>query len=138
MAAVCLVAVTPATSVGAGRRARRAIWLAVGAAVTCWVFAVPALLRAAGFDFYTTLASGNEGSIRSALAVALAPLAGPHAAALAGWVLWAACLAAALGALNGGTAIAVESLSAVSVALRQTARPVFNPGRHAETRGAAG
>ena len=136
MAAVCLVAVTPATSVGAGRRARRAIWLAVGAAVTCWVFAVPALLRAAGFDFYTTLASGNEGSIRSALAVALAPRPG-RTPRLAGWVLWAACLAAALGALNGGTAIAVESLSAVSVA-RQTARPVFNPGRHAETRGAAG
>ena len=128
VAAVCLVAVTPATSVGAGRRARRAIWLAVGAALTCWVFAVPALLRAAGFDFYTTLASGSGGSIRSALAVALAPLAGPHAAALAGWVLWAACLAAALGALNGGTAIAVESLSAVSVARAKRHVPSSTPG----------
>ena len=33
LAAVCLVAVTPATSTGAGRRSRWAIWLCVGAAL---------------------------------------------------------------------------------------------------------
>ena len=111
LAAVCLVAVTPATSIGTGRRAKWTMWLTVGTAVTCWVFAVPALLRTTGFDFYSTLAQGSSGSVRFALAAVLAPLGGAHAASLAGWLLFAVCLAGAFGALTGGTSLAAESLS---------------------------
>ena len=128
LAAVCLVAVTPATSVGAGRRARWTMWLTVGTAVTCWVFAVPALLRTTGFDFYRTLVRGSSGSVRSALATVLAPLGGPHATSLAGWFLFVVCLAGAFGALSGGTSLAAESLFATSSARAKRHAPASAPG----------
>jgi signal transduction histidine kinase len=118
LAAICLVAVTPATSMGTGRRPGRTTWLTVGAAVTCWVFAVPALLRTTGFDFYSTLVRGSSGSVRSALAIVLAPLGGSHATSLAGWLLFAVCLAGAFGALSGGTSLAAQSLSAATGSAR--------------------
>ena len=111
LAAVSLLAVTPATSTGAGRRARWAIWLAVGAAIICWGFAVPALSRAAGLDFPHGLLAGSPDAVRSALAVMLTPVAGSQATALAGWLLFATCLAGALGALTAGTGLAQSALA---------------------------
>ena len=120
LAAVCLLAVTPATSVGAGRRARWAIWLSVGTAITCWGFAVPGLTRSAGLDFSGGLLRGNPDAVRSALAATLTPLAGSHATTMAGWLLFVACLAGALGALSAGTELAQSALTAAKMAGART------------------
>lgn len=122
LAAVCLLAVTPATSVGAGRRARWAIWLSVGTAITCWGFAVPGLTRSAGLDFSGGLLTGNSDAVRSALAATLTPWAGSDAPTMAGWLLFVACLAAALGALTGGTELAQSALATAKLAGANTAR----------------
>jgi signal transduction histidine kinase len=122
IAAVSLLAVTPATSTGAGRRARWAIWAAVGTAIICWAFAVPALSRAAGLDFPHGLLAGRPDVVRSALAVMLTPVAGSQATALAGWLLFATCLAGALGALTAGTGLAQSALAAGRSAGARTAR----------------
>ena len=122
LAAVCLLAVTPATSVGAGRRARWAIWLSVGTAITCWGFAVPGLTRSAGLDFSGGLLTGNSDAVRSALAATLTPLAGSDAPTMAGWLLFVACLAAALGALTGGTELAQSALATAKLAGANTTR----------------
>jgi signal transduction histidine kinase len=134
LAAVCLVAVTPATSTGAGRRARWAIWLSVGTVIICWGFAVPALVRAAGFSFTTALVKGGPGAVRDALAVTLGPVAGGHATSLAGGLLFATCLAGALAALTGGTGLAQSALGSVTTAGPKTrgarlhVAPVASPG----------
>jgi signal transduction histidine kinase len=122
VAAVSLLAVTPATSTGAGPRARWAIWLAVGTAIICWAFAVPALSRAAGLDFPHGLLAGNPDAVRSALAVMLTPVAGGQATTMAGWLLFATCLAGALGALTAGTGLARCALAAGRSAGTRTAR----------------
>lgn len=128
LGAVCLLAVTPATSGGARRRARWVIWVAVGTAVGCWAFAVPVLLRMGGLNFFAVLAQGSTGALSSALAAALGPLAGANATALAGWVLCVACLAGALGALSGGTSLAQSALSAAKAARAGRYGPVALPG----------
>jgi hypothetical protein len=110
LAAVCLLAVAPATSIGAGHRSRWAIWLPVGTAITCWGFAVPALSHAAGINISSALAEGGPSAVRGALALILTPLAGSQATSLAGWLLLATCLAGALGALAGGTDLAHSAL----------------------------
>jgi len=115
LGALCLLAVTPATSVGAGRQAKWMIWSSVGTAITCWGFAVPALLRAAGFNFTATLLDGSPGAVRSTLAVALTPLAGSHATTMASGLLFVTCLAGALGALTAGTGLAQSALGATKL-----------------------
>jgi signal transduction histidine kinase len=114
LAAVCLLAVAPATSTGARRWATWAIWLSVGTAITCWGFAVPMLSRAAGLDVTAALAGGGPEKVRAALALMLSPLAGDQATAMAGWLLLAACLAGALGALTGGTGLARSALGSAA------------------------
>ncbi len=111
LAAISLLAVTPATSTGAGRRARWAIWLSVGTAVTCWGFAVPVLSGGAGLHFSNALVAGRPEAIRSMLAVLLAPIAGSQATTVAGWLLFSACLGGALGALTGGAGLAQSALA---------------------------
>ena len=120
LAAVCLLAVTPATSTGAGRRARGAIWMSVGTATVCWGFAVPALVRAAGFNFTGTLLKGGPVALHDALAVTLGPLAGSHATSMAGWLLFATCLAGALGALTDGTGLARSALGSAKITRAKT------------------
>ena len=112
LAAVCLPAVSPATSGGAAKRTRYLIWGAVGTAVTCWAFAVPILLRVGGMSLPTVALEGRAGALSSSLAAVLGPLGGGHAAGLANWVLCATCLAGALGALAGGTGLAEAAASA--------------------------
>jgi signal transduction histidine kinase len=106
LAAVCLPAVSPATSAGRGKASKLVTWTTVGTAVVCWVFAVPALLRAGGLSMSSIVLQGRGGALSSALAATLTPLAGTDAAALARWSLCAACLAAAFAALAGGTGLA--------------------------------
>jgi signal transduction histidine kinase len=110
LAGVCLLAVTPATSTGAGPRAKAAIRLSVGTSIICWGFAVPALARAAGLDFSKALLESSPDLVRPALAVILTPIAGSYAPTMAGWLLFATCLAGALGALSAGTGLARNAL----------------------------
>ena len=112
LGAVCLLAVTPATSGGARGKAKWFIWGAVGTAVGCWIFAVPLLLRMGGLNFVAVLVNGSAGALQGSLAAVVEPLAGSNATAIAGWVLGAACLAGALGALSGGTSLARSALGA--------------------------
>ena len=112
LGAVCLLAVTPATSGGARRKAKWFIWGAVGTAVGCWLFAIPLLLRMGGLNFVAVLVNGSAGALQTSLAGVVEPLAGSNATAIAGWVLAAACLAGALGALSGGTSLAQSALAA--------------------------
>jgi signal transduction histidine kinase len=121
LAGVCLLAVTPATSIGAARRARWAIWMSVGTAITCWGFAVPALSRAAGLDFSGAVLRGGPDAVRSALALMLAPVAGSQATTMAGWLLFATCLAGAVGALAGGTGLAQRALTSAKSAAAKPA-----------------
>jgi signal transduction histidine kinase len=124
LAAACLTAVVPATSVSPGQQRKWQVWALVGTSVACWAFGVPALLRLSG-----PLSGDGPHAIGSALAVVLGPLGGGHAGALADWVLFAACSAGAMGAMSGGTVLMGAATS--------TAAPA-HVGRHGLPAGCPG
>lgn len=117
LAAVCLPAVSPATSGGARRGARRLIWASVGTAIISWGFALPALLRAGGLSLPVVVLQGGPGALTSTLATVLGPIGGGLAAStnLAGWLLFVACMAGALGAMAGGTGLAEAAIGAAKL-----------------------
>ena len=117
LAAVCLLALAPATSRKARRQGTWFVRAAVGAAVGCWMFAVPLVLRLGGLNFAPVLLTGNASALRASLAVLLEPVAGPNAPVLVTWVLCGACGLGALGALSGATALAQGALGAAKVSL---------------------
>ncbi|MGH9105598.1 MAG: ATP-binding protein [Acidimicrobiales bacterium] len=154
LAAVCLPAVSPATSrrkgagtasADAGARGTRgrptrlaarvatkpakwAAWGSVGTAIAGWVFAVPALVRAGGFSASSIGSHGPALALTSALAAVLAPLGGRQASAMAVWLLAVTCLAGALGALAGGARLAETAFSAARSA-RGSRHGATGPGQ---------
>ena len=112
LGAVCLPSVSPATSTDRQVRGKWATRTAVGVALACWAFIVPALLLAGGLSAPLIVFEGRGRALRSALAATLAPMAGGRSPTLAGWLLCGSCLAGAFGALAGGTGLAQTALGA--------------------------
>lgn len=115
LVAVCLPSLSAATC-GASSKLR---WLSrgvVGVGVATWAFTVPALLRASGLSLSSVAVDGRTGSVVVGVANVLWPVSGTGSLTVARAVVCASCLAAAFGAMAGGTGLAETALGSARAA----------------------